>query len=505
VTTISTPPIPGAGRHVTLVEDSQIQRKVLGDFLRGLGFEVVALASAAEALEHLVQRRPHAIVCDVVMPEIDGFALCRTIKDDPTLAAIPIVLLTSTDIDDSDQQLAARAGAEALVPRTPGFGPLVEALLGSLDGRGDGADGRESVMVELRTRFLCDGQAEAAHLARAFEAGEDAVLQRTVHRWAGRGSTLGFPAITGQARVLESALDRGDRSAARDALVAIGRLFREASAGGARAESRAEAVDRIVGIPAAVAEGLADRRVALVGFTPAEADRMAGALARVRARAEPVVWREGFSGSLRGYDLVVFAVHGDRERARWLSPAALADCEAAVLLVGGSETFLRAAPAFADHSILLAPWTPEALILRSFLALQDAPTDHGRRHPAQASREIVLADDDATILVLLEATLRNYGCRSHLARDGVEAIEITRRVRPAALILDINMPGRDGYEVLSTLRSDRRTRGVPIVLLTARHQEADIIRAFDLGASEYIVKPFNPLELVARLRRLVET
>jgi CheY-like chemotaxis protein len=505
VTTISTPPIPGAGRHVTLVEDSQIQRKVLGDFLRGLGFEVVAVASAAEALDHLAERRPHAVVCDVVMPEIDGFALCRTIKDDPALAAIPIVLLTSTDIDDSDQQLAARAGAEALVPRTPGFGPLVEALLGSLDGRGDRAEGSEPVMVELRARFLSDGRDEASHLSRAFEAGEDTVLQRTAHRWAGRGSTLGFPAITGQARVLESALDRGDRNAARDALVAIGRLFRQAAGGGARGESHAEAVDRLAGIPAVVVEGLADRRVALVGFTPAEADRMAGALARARARAEPVVWREGQSGSLRGYDLVIFAANGDGERALGLSPAALTDCQVAMLLVGGSEMFLRAAPALADHSILLAPWTPEALILRSFLALQGAPTDQDGRHPARGSREIVLADDDPTILVLLEATLRNYGCRCHLARDGVEAIEITRRVRPAALILDINMPGRDGYEVLSTLRSDRRTRGVPVVLLTARHQETDIIRAFDLGASEYIVKPFNPLELVARVRRLVES
>lgn len=505
MTTISTPPIPGAGRHVVLVEDSSIQRKVLGGFLRGLGFDVVALASGAEALEHLIRHRPHAVVCDVVMPEIDGFALCRTIKDDPTLAAIPIVLLTSTDIDDSDEQLAARAGAEALVPRTPGFGPLVEALLASLDGRGVDVGGQGSAMAELRSRFLSEGRAEVSRLAMSLEAGDDAVLQRTVHRWAGRGSTLGFPAITAQARVLEAALDRGDRSAARDALGVIGRLFREGPAGGARAEPRAEGDAHAAGIPTAIVGGLADRRVALVGFAPAEADRMAEALALAHARAEPVAWREGFSGSLRGYDLVVLAAHGDPGWAPWLSPAVLAECEAAVLLVGDSETLLRAASALADHSILLAPWTPESLLLRSFLALQSAPVDRAARHPARGSREVVLADDDPTILVLLDATLRNYGCRCHLARDGVEAIELTRRVRPVALILDINMPGRDGYEVLSTLRSDRRTRGVPIVLLTARHQETDIIRAFDLGASEYIVKPFNPLELVARLRRLVES
>jgi len=152
----------------------------------------------------------------------------------------------------------------------------------------------------------------------------------------------------------------------------------------------------------------------------------------------------------------------------------------------------------------VAPWRPEALLLRAHLALQGGEHVAPPRGVPGGPLEVVVADDDPTILMLLEATLRNYGYRSHLVEDGVEAIEVARRVRPQALIVDINMPGRDGYEVLSTLRADRRTRGIPVLLLTARHQEADVIRAFDLGASEYMVKPFNPMELVARLRRLVE-
>jgi len=507
VTTISTPPIPGAGRHVALVEDSSIQRKVLGDFLRGLGFEVTAVASAAEALDHLVRSRPHAVVCDVVMPEMDGFALCRAVKDDPALAAIPVVLLTSTDIDDSDARLAARAGAEALVPRTPGFGPLVEALLSSLDGPDDGGRPAISVVGELRARFLSDGREETARMAAALEAGEEAAeIRRKVHRWAGRGSTLGFPAISRQARVLEAALDRDDREGAKGAIVVMGRLFREAAPDGVFDASRPDIVARDAGIPAAIAEGLAGRRMALIGFTPAEADRMAEALALARARAEPVAWREGLadSAALSGYDLLVLAAHGEGVWAPWLSPGFLADVEPPVLLVGVPGAFLGVAPILPSHPILLAPWSPEGLLLRSYLALRGSVAEASPRRPARGPREIVLADDDPTILVLLDATLRSYGYRCHLAEDGTEAIEVSRRVRPAALILDINMPGRDGYEVLSTLRADRRARALPIVLLTARHQEADVIRAFELGADEYVVKPFNPLELVARLRRLVE-
>jgi DNA-binding response OmpR family regulator len=64
------------------------------------------------------------------------------------------------------------------------------------------------------------------------------------------------------------------------------------------------------------------------------------------------------------------------------------------------------------------------------------------------------------------------------------------------------MPRKDGFQVLAALRDGGRTRGMPVVLLTARRQELDILRGFELGAADYVVKPFNPLELAARLRRL---
>jgi DNA-binding response OmpR family regulator len=114
-----------------------------------------------------------------------------------------------------------------------------------------------------------------------------------------------------------------------------------------------------------------------------------------------------------------------------------------------------------------------------------------------------VADDDPTITALVATTLTNSGYVCHVAHDGGEAIEVTRQLRPDALIVDINMPRRDGYEVLATMKNDRRTRTVPVVLLTARQQETDVIRGFELGASDYVVKPFNPMELVARLRRLI--
>jgi CheY-like chemotaxis protein len=501
------PTSPGAGRLLVLVEDSPIQRRVLGDFLRDRGFEVEAVASAVEARQLLVHARPHAVVCDVVMPGMDGFALCRAIKDDPAVSAIPVVLITSTDIDESDERLASRAGAAALVPRTPGFGPLLESLRSSLDAPPE-QHGPDAFLSELRARFLADGRADLPRVTAAVESREvGESLRRTLHRWAGRGSTLGFPAISGQARRLESALGASDAAAARDALARLDRLFRESRPAEARAERRATERTGEAGRGASpvVAASLADRRVALVGFTPAEAERMAEAFGAAGARAEPLAWRDGLpqSPTWASCDLAVLAAGGDAGRAPWLDPAALAGGDVPLLVVGGADDLAVIARALPGHQLLVAPWRPETLLLRAHLALQQ--TEDGAYDGAEPAgpAEVIVADDDPTILMLLEATLRNYGYRAHLVENGVEAIEVARRIRPRALIVDINMPGRDGYEVLSTLRAERATRGIPVLLLTARHQEADVIRAFDLGASEYMVKPFNPMELVARLRRLV--
>ena len=88
-----------------------------------------------------------------------------------------------------------------------------------------------------------------------------------------------------------------------------------------------------------------------------------------------------------------------------------------------------------------------------------------------------------------------------MAADGPKALEAARRLRPHAAVLDVNMPGMDGYEVLAAIRAEN----IParVMLLTARQQESDVIRGFTLGADDYVVKPFSPMELVARIKRLV--
>jgi two-component system, OmpR family, phosphate regulon response regulator PhoB len=116
---------------------------------------------------------------------------------------------------------------------------------------------------------------------------------------------------------------------------------------------------------------------------------------------------------------------------------------------------------------------------------------------------VVVGEDDEDILLLVQATLSGAGYEVALARDGAAALALVQDRRPAAVVLDIAMPGLDGLEVLTRARAEPSTAELPIVLLSARAQESDVARGYELGASRYIRKPFSPRELVAAVDELV--
>jgi DNA-binding response OmpR family regulator len=118
------------------------------------------------------------------------------------------------------------------------------------------------------------------------------------------------------------------------------------------------------------------------------------------------------------------------------------------------------------------------------------------------SKTVLLCDDDPLLVDLVEYRLASRGWNVTVARDGAEALERLAEATPSAIVLDAMMPIHDGYEVLRRLRAEPATAVTPVIMLTARSQEQDVLRALDLGASDYVVKPFIPEELVARLTRL---
>lgn len=117
---------------------------------------------------------------------------------------------------------------------------------------------------------------------------------------------------------------------------------------------------------------------------------------------------------------------------------------------------------------------------------------------------VLVAEDDEQIGFLLKFLLEREDYRVVSARDGHEVQRLIDEIPPPQLvILDVMMPYADGFELLAQIRAKPDWLHTPVIMLTARSQEKDIVRALDMGASDYIVKPFLPEELKARIRRLV--
>jgi len=116
---------------------------------------------------------------------------------------------------------------------------------------------------------------------------------------------------------------------------------------------------------------------------------------------------------------------------------------------------------------------------------------------------LLIADDDEDILELLAFRLERAGYEVVRARHGEEALRLALEHMPSLAVLDVMMPGLDGYEVTRRLRSDARTIAMPVILLTARAQASDISRGMAAGADDYIKKPFNARDLKERIERLL--
>ena len=120
-----------------------------------------------------------------------------------------------------------------------------------------------------------------------------------------------------------------------------------------------------------------------------------------------------------------------------------------------------------------------------------------------ANEQILIADDDPEITRLVRSYLEQAGYRVVVAKHGAEAWQMIRHTKPDLLVLDVMMPHKDGWEVTRMVRGEAKSADLPILMLTARIDDLDKIIGLELGADDYLTKPFNPRELVARVRALL--
>jgi two-component system alkaline phosphatase synthesis response regulator PhoP len=125
----------------------------------------------------------------------------------------------------------------------------------------------------------------------------------------------------------------------------------------------------------------------------------------------------------------------------------------------------------------------------------------GEAHMAKES--LLVVEDEESILELLDYNLSKEGYDVSGVTSGEAALEAARTKSPGLILLDLMLPGVDGFDVCRILKSDPKTKHIPIVMLTAKGEEADIVAGLELGADDYVTKPFSPKVLVARIRALL--
>lgn len=507
-----------AGETILIVDDSAVSLKLTAALLRAEGYKVHIASTAEQALSTLRTLRPHLMLVDLQLPGMSGLELTRRVKQDENLHEMLVVALTG-HAAEGKEQIAREAGCDDFLVKSADTHGLVTRVRSYLE-RGESAPLApaaeptpaarplpqpasfalpESEMEDLRRSFLADAAVQVRRMLAGLGSQLDIpALSRTVHPWTGTAGMLGLVRISELSREVETILQTPSPTGLRAALTDLAHAISDP--GVATMDSA---------LPEFIVEELTGKRVALVGFAEVEADRLCAALDRVGAKPRLLEASDPPDSPLiRECNAVMMHVRRETLGSVWLEPELPTPPLVPLVLIGGRELLLSLDPSVQSRAreFLVDGWQPEEALMRLSFALsrtvrciQNSPV--AGPSPMMAALEIVIADDDVTVRTLVRAALENEGMECRLASNGPEALDYIRNRPPQAAVLDVNMPGMDGFEVLAAIRAE----GLPVhvILLTARQHQNDVVRGFSLGADDYIIKPVRPMELVARLKRLL--
>lgn len=485
---------------ILIVDEAATNRKLAQQVLSRAGFAVHSVADGSAALDALAKFQPQVVLTELRLEGVDGVSLARRIKEDPRTRRTVVIAVTACGAE-SDRTAAASAGCDDFVVKPIDTRALPLLIQTHLARRNQESAGSESLpsrpdqlpvwAMDLCRVFAKEGAAKAAQFLRdGTPAGE---IGRAAHMWAGLGGTFGYPEITSAARELERscrmAASAGETTLQLERLAG---LFAEMSASLDGAAPRQE-------MPEAFVQMLSGKEFVLVGFDGDDRKRLESAIESAGAAVLPAEAESAGDLTIAAAGSEAANAFLEEYRRRGSRP---------LLLVGGSGIGPQV-EAMLDCSAFdfaAAPWTVEEILARAYrIFTRRAPP----LAPQAAGRErkfrLVMADDDATVLALLRTTVESYGMECATAGAGDQALELMRAAPPDAAILDVIMPNMDGLEVLAAVRNDPLLKDVRVLMLSSLQQESDIIRALGLGADDYVSKPFSPLEVVARLKRLLRS
>jgi len=509
-----------SGTPILVVEDAPIDLKLIRLLLTHDGYEVRTAERAEDALQMLSHYRPELILADIRLPGMDGLDMTRKIKENRRTSSIRVVALTACNLKE-DRERAMRVGCDDYITKpidTSSLSVKVRELLSRpvaestqeppLETPIQTLTGREIDI--LRRRFLNEGAERSRHLLDSLGSTFDlATASRQLHQWAGTAALLEYPEISGFASHAEDLLQEEpfNTSRLRETISELYVAFEELRR------------SQVAPLPEPLVQAIGGKRIALAGLTPPYADALCAVLQEVKAR--PLLFSaadDPASAAIRECDLVIVHVRSETLDTSWFKPDSPALRDGKLVLTGERRHLLSLTPEVRSCAVelVLESEEPEDSLMRLAFALsRSKPAGPGRcsvAHEASAAApvkarssvarpSVLLADDDAIVLTLLESTLRNFGMSCRSVDNGLDALRLTRSEQPHVAVLDVNMPGMDGFNVLAAIRAEKLPSRV--ILLTARQQEREVVRAFELGADDFLTKPFNPFELVARMKRFM--
>ena len=490
---------------VLVVDDAPANLKLTELVLAGAGYDVQTAKDAEEALDKLRDFRPHAVLTDLRLPGMDGLELARRLRNDPATQDAVILAVTACALR-SDERKAVAAGFDGYIVKpydTRKLPAMVQQYLARTEASPNRPRSGVTPPAELRRRFLAEGAEQSRRLIETLATDFDrenaiAVLKR----WLGLGGAFGEKQISRLAQQAEVFLDGPHPQASpqlQEILNQLHRLFTQ------RPPRRRDTVL----LPEAMAKYLAGRQIGLIGFDADEAKRLSEVFTSGHATVQVMDELEAVphSTALQSAELLVFNMRLGMAAPEWIKRKDLAGVEQPILFMGSRDLLLEHGISLktGEHDFLIWPWDAEEAMMRACLALSRAGARQPRRHSQQRRPSVIIADDDPTTVALVKATLESYQMDCRVAADGGKVLEMTSASAPSAVILDVNVASLDGFEVLAALKRDETTSAIPVIFLTSRQQETDIVRAFGLGAADYVLKPFSPMELAARIKRLVRS
>jgi DNA-binding response OmpR family regulator len=257
----------------------------------------------------------------------------------------------------------------------------------------------------------------------------------------------------------------------------------------------------------AIKQALAGKRFALMGFEAPERDSIIAALGTARGIGHVLGAAPNIPGlnSFSPFDACFINASAVATGEQPSPVEMIARSRKPAVIIGALDELVTRSAAIGDfhRDFMTRPYQPEELLLRAYRVLKCAECA-AVAIPSSArngTRRIVLADDDAATIVMLTTILKHFNFECEIAHDGVQALEMARKNTPDLVLLDVAMPNMDGFEALTALRSHYATRNTPVILVSAHQDEAEVVKGFSLGADDYITKPFNSGELMARISR----